>query len=190
MFDIFACMHCNTLSQLQDGSEPTRCMLAHRSMSRGRSLSTAAPKEGSGLASAEQRNKAIKMGDRCIFCPIGAFLQCIHLLSVSDSTLTGTSAWSLSCSVLLYVLEAWYLIHSATPATGPRGAWARRRAGERQTGTSQTSSQSTCSAGSGPREAQTGDDGRDVCAAACYSVVLCVWLLLCVCVSVLCYCWA
>ena len=33
-------------------------------MSRGRALSTAAPKEGSGLASSEQKNKAIKMGDR------------------------------------------------------------------------------------------------------------------------------
>jgi nucleolar GTP-binding protein len=33
-------------------------------MSRGRTQSVAAPREGSGLASAEQRNKAIKMGDR------------------------------------------------------------------------------------------------------------------------------
>ena len=35
-----------------------------RSMSRGRSLSTAAPKEGAGLKDAAQVNKSIKMADR------------------------------------------------------------------------------------------------------------------------------
>lgn len=36
-------------------------------MSRGRALSLAKPAEGAGLKNAEQRNKAIKMGDKAQF---------------------------------------------------------------------------------------------------------------------------